>query len=92
MSAEPITDFMITPHAAFEMERRGLSEKAVAQILSAPGQRLEVASGRVVLQSKILFEGKEYLVRVFVDINKRSVEVVTAYRTSRIKRYWREEK
>jgi hypothetical protein len=32
-----------------------------------------------------------YLLRVFVDIDRRPAEVVTAYRTSRIEKYWREE-
>jgi len=30
-------------------------------------------------------------VRVFVDVDRRPAEVVTAYRTSKIGKYWREE-
>jgi hypothetical protein len=30
------------------------------------------------------------LVRVFVDVDRKPAEVVTAYRTSRIAKYWRE--
>jgi hypothetical protein len=36
-------------------------------------------------------EGRTYLVRVFVDLDRRPPEVVTAYRTSRIGKYWRRE-
>ena len=44
------------------------------------------------LQSRIWMEApaREYLVRVFVDIDKRPAEVVTAYRTTKLAKYWRE--
>ena len=32
-----------------------------------------------------------YLVRVVVDVDRNPAEVVTAYRTSKIAKYWREE-
>jgi len=32
-----------------------------------------------------------FLVRVFVDIDRRPPEIVTAYRTSKIEKYWRKE-
>ena len=31
---------------------------------------------------------KQYLVRVFVDLDRHPAEVVTAYRTSKIEKYW----
>jgi hypothetical protein len=34
-------------------------------------------------------EGVLYLVRVFVDVTPELETVVTAYRTSRIEKYWR---
>ena len=34
---------------------------------------------------------QEYLVRVFVDIDREPAEVVTVYRTSKIGKYWRTE-
>lgn len=64
----------------------------VRAILLAPEQRLEVRPGREVLQSKISSgqPGKVFLIRVFVDIDRRPAEVVTVYRTSKIEKYWRE--
>lgn len=91
MTPDPVTDYVITPHAAFEMERRGLSEQIVRSVLSAPEQRLEVRRGRVVLQSRVSLgePARIYLIRVIVDIHRQPAEVVTAYRTSRISKYWR---
>ena len=75
MSALPITDYVFSEHARFELLRRGLSEEAV----------------RVVLQSKVLLEppGTVFLLRVFVDVDRRPAEVVTVYRTSKVEKYWR---
>jgi hypothetical protein len=87
--AEPIDNYLVTSDAAFEMRRRGIEEGAVRRILAAPEQRHAVRPGRDVLQSRIAFAGKTYLLRVFVDIDRDPAEVVTVYRTSQIAKYWR---
>ena len=87
--AEPIDNYLITSHAAFEIRRRGIEEGVVRQVLAAPEQRYAVRPGRDVLQSRIAFAGKTYLFRVFVDIDRDPAEVVTVYRTSRVAKYWR---
>lgn len=92
MRPQPIADYIFTDHAPLEILRRGLSEEMVRAILLAPEERIEVRPGREVLQSKISSgqPGKVFLIRVFVDIDRRPAEVVTAYRTSKIEKYWRE--
>ena len=87
--AEPIDNYLITSHAAFEMLRRRIEERVVRQVLAAPEQRHAVRAGRDVLQSRIAFAGKTYLFRMFVDIDRDPAEVVTVYRTSRLAKYWR---
>ena len=89
----PPAEYRLTSHARFEIERRGISEAEIAQILSAPEQVDLVRPGRVVCQSRMEFgEQREiYLLRVFVDIDRKPAEVVTAYRTSKIGKYWRSE-
>ena len=87
--AQPISDYEITEHAAFEMRRRGIDEAAVRGVLAAPERRHPVRSGRDVLQSRTDVSGKTYLVRVFVDIDRQPAEVVTVYLTSRVAKYWR---
>jgi hypothetical protein len=89
VTAEAITNYIITDRAAIEINRRGLTAKTVAEILESPEQRFDVRQGRVVLQSRIEESGLEYLVRVFVDIDRNPAEVVTAYRTSKVLKYWR---
>lgn len=90
---EPITNYIITPHASFEMKRRGLDEEIVSRVITNPEQGMDVRHGRVVLQSRIQMDDplKTYLVRVFVDIDRNPAEVVTIYRTGRISKYWKEE-
>ena len=87
--AEPVEQYVITPHAAFEMERRKVPERTVRDVMAGPEQRYPVRERRDVLQSIVGFAGKRYLVRVFVDVDRKPAEVVTVYRTSRIEKYWR---
>ena len=91
MAADSIAHYVVTDHASLELSRRGLSEEIIHAILSAPEQRCAVRPGRVVLQSRLSLgkPGTTFLVRVFVDIDRRPAEVVTAYRTSKIGKYWR---
>ena len=87
--AVPILNFVLTTHANSELRRRGLDEAIVRQVLADPEQRVVVRPGREVVHSRIEFAGRRYLVRVFVDVGRSPVEVVTAYRTSKIDKYWR---
>jgi len=87
--ADPVDNYLVTSHAAFEIRRRGIDDGAVRRVLAAPEQRHAVRPGRDVLQSRIALAGKTYLLRVFVDIDRDPAEIVTAYRTSRIAKYWR---
>jgi hypothetical protein len=85
---KPILEYKITSHGEIELKRRGITEEQVRQILHDPGQRKNVREGREMLQSKIEERGKEYLLRIFVDTDRKPSEVVTGYKTSKIKKYW----
>jgi hypothetical protein len=90
---KPLIDYVITEHAAFEIGRRGLTEELVRRVLAAPEQRYEAQPGREVFQIRTSMGDppkKTYVVRVFVDVDRHPSEVVTAYRTSRIAKYWRQ--
>ena len=77
---------VFTDHALIQMLRRGISKKEVRGIIQNPGQTDEIRPGRVVMQSRIIARDREseILIRVFADVSENSIEVVTAYRTSRI--------
>ena len=50
-----------------------------------------VREGRAVYQAKCDMgePPKTYILRVFVDIDRKPPYVVTVYRTSKIEKYWR---
>ena len=72
------------------MERRKISRELVRSVISNPEQRIMIRKGREVFQSRIQMEGKPYLIRVFIDIDRVPAEVVTVYRTRKIEKYWRQ--
>lgn len=86
-------DAVLTLHAAYEIERRGLTEEIVRGVLENPEQREQLRPGRWVFQSRLDMGSppKAYLVRVIVDTERSRSEIVTAYRTSKISKYWRDE-
>ena len=73
----------ITEHAAGQMAKREIAEGDVVRVLAAPDEVLEVRPGRLVAQAMF----GRHLLRVFVDVDRHPPEVVTAYRTSRIRKY-----
>jgi hypothetical protein len=88
---KPITNYCLTTHAKEEMIRRQISEDEVAKVLAVPEQIESVRQGRDVYQSRIEAgePHRKYLVRVFVDVDRKPPEIVTVYRTSKVTKYWR---
>ncbi|MEW6669035.1 MAG: DUF4258 domain-containing protein [Thermodesulfobacteriota bacterium] len=83
--------FEISKHARQEMKRRGLSEDLVGMILQNPQQIVDAYGNMRAYQSIIDMEtGKDYLVRVIVNDTVEPAKVVTAYKTSKIAKYWRQ--
>ena len=88
----PLVDLrqaVLTDHARRQMARRGLAEADVRDVLQQPGQVELVRPGRIALQ-KTLSLGtppRNYMLRVFVDVDRTPPEIVTAYRTSRLAKY-----
>jgi len=73
-----------------ELERRNISPDLVREVLKKPEQRIAVREGREVFQSRKWIKRKRYLIRVIVKVDRKPAEVVTAYKTSKINKYWRE--
>jgi hypothetical protein len=75
------------------MGRRGIPNAMMESVLNAPEQRLQDEShdGRWIYQSRMRFDdGKLYLLRIIATGEERQT-VITAYRTSKIEKYWRAE-
>jgi Domain of unknown function (DUF4258) len=73
------------------MTRRGIPLALVQAVMEHPEQRVadESREGRWIRQSRFPFEdGKMILLRVVVDENEHPPAIVTAYRTSKIEKYW----
>lgn len=82
-------NFIFSNHALQELQRRGLQRNMVESVLNNPQQILEEKEGRKAYQSQVDFGvGKIYLVRVIVADNIDPAVVITAYRTSKITKYW----
>ena len=84
-------DFRLSSHAEWEMNRRGIPLALVKAVMDHPEQRIvdESCTGRWIHQSRLRSEdGKMYLLRVVVDEDEQPPAIITAYRTSKIEKYW----
>jgi hypothetical protein len=90
-SLESIFEFVFTDHASTEMARRAISQELVRNVLANPEQMEWIREGRAVYQAKYNTgePPKTYLLRIFVDMDRKPPHVVTVYRTSKIEKYWR---
>ncbi len=81
----------IIPLAKQKMFRRGIKEAWINEAISNPDQVVEGYGGRQVSHKRLVVEGKERLLRVIHEETSSSLVVITAYLTSQIGRYWKEE-
>lgn len=84
----PIGTYRLTDHARLEMARRQINAAEVGQVLAAPEQTEWVRDGRAVYQARIERDEppKTCGLRVVVDIDRESPEVVMAYRSSKVQK------
>ena len=78
-------------HARAEARRRGIKADIVLEVAATPEQRMPSRRGREVRQSRIVHpdSGKLLLVRVVVEPGPEAELIVTVYRTSKMRKYWR---
>jgi len=82
----------IIPLAKKKSERRGIPQEWIKETINFPAQIVEGYGGRKVAHKKYMVRDREYLLRVIYEEKEDLYEVVTAYLTSQIGRYWKEEK
>ena len=81
-------DAFLTPHAREQLWRRDIAEDAVLAVAAAPEQVIPVRLGRVAAQSRERIAGRNALLRVIIDLDGLRPAIVTAYRTTRVAKYW----
>ena len=81
---------IFTVHARVQMTARGIPESMVLESVERPQQTIPINERRPINQSRYFdhSEGKEMMLRVFVEPLGDDVIVVSVYRTSRINKYW----
>lgn len=77
-------------HALAEMEKRKVPIYLMEAVLEHPQQVFKQDEEITVYQSQVDFgTDKLYLLRIFINMNVDPAIVVTVYRTSQIKKHWR---
>jgi len=79
---------ILTDHARLRLARRGIDPKIVQQVLRKHAAVIATKNARFVLQDVVdLGDQKPYLLRIVIDADREPPEVVTAYITSKLKKY-----
>lgn len=74
-------------HALFQMIERKISKKEVEEVIKNPEEIIRESRYRYIIQGKIKFEGRLFLLRIIYDKINNDKEIVTIYRTSKIRKY-----
>jgi uncharacterized protein DUF4258 len=80
--------YKLSHHGEEEIERRQIPPALVEAVLQKPDQVVLERGALKAYQSRCEIGGKMFLVRVVVDDTVDPALVVTAYRTSKIQKYW----
>lgn len=78
---------IFSSHARFEMNRRGITTGAVVNTIRCPGQMVPSIKGRQIRQS-LIGTKRHLLLRVVVKETPTAYYVLTAYKTSKVAKYW----
>lgn len=81
--------FEISDHARSQMRERDIEETLVRAVLDHPDQIVPEYGGRQARQSRLVVQGRTFLLRVIVDERVQPPLMVIVYRTSRIAKYWK---
>ena len=82
--------FHFSKHVLEELEERQIPRMLVERVLESPEQNTAVLENINCYQSRVEISGKQYVLRVLVNETVQPPVVITAYRTSKIRKYWRE--
>jgi len=82
--------FRLSSHAREEMDRRSISLTLLESVMANPQQIVVERENLKAYQSVVSVEEKgPFLLRIIVNDAVEPAMVVTAYKTSKISKYWR---
>jgi len=83
-------EVILSGHAVFEAKRRDIDEGLIRSMVIKPQQKISSKRGRVIVQGiyQDQIEDKETLLRIIGKETIDKFEVITVYKTSKIKKYW----
>ena len=76
-------------YAGLQAQERKIEKQDILDTIKSPGQVLLGRKGRKIAQKKLNREGEKGLLRVIYEEKTDTQVVITAYWTSKIKKYWR---
>ncbi len=82
-------DFVLSNHAKEKIQKRGINEALIFEVLNNPHQII-AQNGKEVYQSIVSINDNKFLLRIFVNTLKKPFIVITAYLTTKISKYWSE--
>ena len=81
---------IFSEHAIFEINRRQIKIEDIEFLLKNPPQKIPSKKNRTIIQGKYYDQkyNKEMLLRIIGEESESSFYVITAYKTSKIDKYW----
>lgn len=83
-------EIRLTDHAKKQLAYRDVSQNQVIAIALSPEQIIEEPDVPPIAQSRVIEDGKTYLIRVAFRDEADVRVVITVYKTSKVKKYWQE--
>ncbi len=85
---------VFSEHALFELEFRKINKEEVERLIEHPMQKLPAKKNRIIMQKRYNddIKNKEMLLRVIGEALENIFHVITVYKTSKIEKYWKENK
>jgi len=85
-----IKRIIYSEHAKNQLVERKISIQLIEKILLEPQQILEVKSNRKIAHRVFKIDNQNFLLRVIFEDYGTRLEVITAYLTTKIDKYWRD--
>lgn len=80
--------FIFSKHAEEELRRREIPEDLAISVLLHPEQIVDSYNGAKVFQSCVVFPNRRlYLLRIVVSMKETPMLIITAYKTTQLKKY-----